>query len=216
MAGSAQLVVLHHTKIKDNSAVIHCISSEYGRRSFLAGVSKSTPTSLFLPLNILDVEVTENPRSDLWRIRNMKAAYPLNGIRNNLYKNTMTLFMSEVLYRVVRDGANEDGLADWLVRSILTLDSLESDFSNYHLRFLLELCGVLGFSPTGEDLAPFAGEHFAQMKRLLECDFAESMLLPLDGQSRNDIASSLLEYIGFHSETRLEARSLKVLREIFC
>ena len=215
MASSARLVVLHLTKIRENSAVIHCISAEYGRRSFLASIPGGA-TALFQPLNIIDAEVSENPRSDLWRIRNIKAAFPLNGIRGNLYKNTITMFISEVLYRVIRDGANEDGLTQWLVGEILTLDSMESDFSNFHLRFLVELCAVLGFSPSPEDFAPFAGEHYADMKSLLERDFASVMLLPLDGKSRNDIASLLLDYIGYHLETRLEVRSLKVLREIFC
>ena len=93
--------------------------------------------ALFLPLNILQAEVTENPKSDLWFARNFVSVTPLNGIRNNIHKNTMTLFMSEVLYRVVKDQTNEDGLADWLKGQILTLDALESDFANFHLMFLL-------------------------------------------------------------------------------
>ena len=34
---------------------------------------------------------------------------------------------------------------------------MESDFSNYPIRFLLELAAALGFSPTFESVAPFVG-----------------------------------------------------------
>jgi len=111
--------------------------------------------ALFLPLNILEADITQNPKSDLWNARGFLALEPLGGIRDNLYKNTIALFMSEVLFRTLKDGANEDGLYEWLLGSILALDALESDWSNFHLRFLLELSGALGFRPTTLDLAPF-------------------------------------------------------------
>ena len=140
MKSKAELIVLNHTKVDDNSIVLHTLSAEYGRRGFLVRVSPKTAMALFLPLNILQAEVTENPKSDLWFARNFVSLAPLNGIRSNIHKNTMTLFMSEVLYRVVKDQTNEDGLADWLKGQILTLDALESDFANFHLMFLLNLC----------------------------------------------------------------------------
>jgi hypothetical protein len=41
------------------------------------------------------------------------------------------------------------------------------------------------------------------------------MLLPLNGEARNEIAELLLRYLSYHTETRIEARSLRVLRELF-
>lgn len=210
-----ELIVLNLTKARENSVVLHTLSASYGRRSFITSVTKGTAMAMFLPLNILEGEVVENPKSDLWRLKGISVKYPLNGIRTNLYKNTMTLFMSEVLYRVVRDGVNEDGLFEWCVRDILTLDAVEADFSNYHLRFLLELCSALGFSPSLEDLAPFAGNHLKDIQKLLELPFAESMLVPLNGTGRNEIAESLLDYISHHTESQLNVQSLKVLGELF-
>lgn len=210
-----ELIVLNLTKVRENSVVLHTLSASYGRRSFITSVTKGTAMAMFLPLNILEGEVVENPKSDLWRLKGISVKYPLNGIRTNLYKNTMTLFMSEVLYRVVRDGVNEDGLFEWCVRDILTLDAVEADFSNYHLRFLLELCSALGFSPSLEDLAPFAGNHLKDIQKLLKLPFAESMLVPLNGTGRNEIAESLLDYISHHTESQLNVQSLKVLGEIF-
>ncbi len=215
MTFRTELIVLGTTKLGEKSLVVHCLTPSLGRRSFLTAVPRGGGMALFLPLNILDGEVSENPKSDLWRVRQLSAVHPLNDIRSSVSKNTITLFMAEVLYRTVRDGVQEDGLFEWCRRSILTLDALRSDFNNYHLRFLLEFAVALGFSPSPADLAPFAGEHLAEIRALLESDFSRAMLLPLNGKSRSEIAESLLRYIGYHSDCSLNVRSLAVLRELY-
>ena len=215
MKSKAELIVLNHTKFGENSIVLHTLSAEYGRRGFLVRVSPKTAMALFLPLNILQAEVTENPKSELWFARNFVSVSPLNGIRNNIHKNTMTLFMSEVLYRVIKDQTNEDGLAEWLKGQILTLDALESDFANFHLMFLLNLCSALGFDPDIAGLAPFTDKHLSQMEALLKRPFTEAMLYPMSGADRNAIAESILKYIEYHTESAVNVRSLAVLREIY-
>ena len=215
MAVSTQMIILATTKVGEKSLVLHTLSAEWGRRSFIVSVSRSSGMTLFLPLNILDAEVIENSRSELWRLRNITASAPLNGIRSDMRKNTITLFMSEVLYRTIKDGANEEGLFSWCVRSVLTLDAMESDFANFHLRWLLELAGALGFSPTAEDIAPFAENHYSAICSLLTLSFADSMLLPLSGEQRNGIAEVLLKYLSYHTESQINIRSLAVLRELY-
>ena len=215
MKSKAELIILNHTKFGENSIVLHTLSSEYGRRGFLVKVSPRTAMALFLPLNILEAEVTENPKANLWYARNFVSVNPLNGIRSNIHKNTMTLFMSEVLYRVVKDQTNEDGLADWLKGQILTLDALQSDFANFHLLFLLNLCAALGFDPDPAGMAPFADKHIVHIQELLKSPFAEALLLPLSGVDRNAIAESILKYIEYHTESAVNIRSLAVLREIY-
>lgn len=215
MTSSTEIIVLNITRIGESSIVLHTLSREYGRKGFVVNVSKRTSASLLLPLNILEADVVENPKTSLWKAQTLTARYPLAGIRSNLYKNTMTLFMSEVLYRSVKEGANEDGLFDWCVRSILTLDAIQSDFSNYHIRFLLELAVALGFSPSAEDLAPFAGEYYPILAAFVGASFPEAMLMPLTGGKRNAIAEILLRYISHHTESALNVRSLSVLRELY-
>lgn len=215
MKTTARLIVLHYTPTGENTLVLHTLSREWGRRGFLVRTGKGAPMALFLPLNILEAEVTENPRSPLARATHIVPAAALNGIRNNLYKNTMTLFLSEVLYRTVKDGACEEGLFEWCERSIRTLDALQSDWSNFHLRFLVEFAGALGFRPGAGDIAPFAGEHLPQLRTLVESGFEETMLLPLSGETRNALCESLLRYLEHHTESAIHVRSLAVLRELF-
>ena len=215
MTTSTELIVLHTTKFGENSLVVHTLSRDYGRRSFLVRGAGRKLMSLFLPLNILEAEIVESSKSSLYTARGLSSAYPLVGIRNSLLKNSVTMFISEVLYRAIKEGASEQGLYEWCRKNILMLDAMESDFSNFHIRFLLELAVVMGFSPQSKDLEHFVGERFPIVEQFMTTSFAESMLIPINGATRNEIAEGVLRYIGFHAESSLNINSLKVLRELF-
>lgn len=216
MVKDTELIVLHTTRTGENSLVVHTLSKEYGRRSFIIkGIGKKSVMSLFLPLNVLEATVVESSRSNLYTMRNPVAKHPLLGVRGNMFKNSMTMFISEVLYRVIKEGAYEQGLFEWCEKNILLLDAMTEDFSNFHLRFLLEFAVILGFSPQAYDLRPFVGDHYPVVERFMTGSFAESMLIPLSGQVRNEIAEEILRYIEFHSESAVNINSLKVLRELF-
>jgi DNA repair protein RecO (recombination protein O) len=215
MTTNTGLIVLHTTKFGENSLVVHTLSRDYGRRSFFVRGALKRQMSLFLPLNILEADIQESSKTNLYTAKNLSARYPLNGIRNNLFKNSMTMFMSEVLFRVLKEGGNEQGLYEWCEKNILMLDAITSDFSNFHIRFLLELTVALGFSPEAKDLGPFVGDHYPIVERFMKESFAESMLIPLSGSIRNELSEEILRYIEFHTESAVNVNSLKVLHELF-
>ena len=215
MTGSTSLILLHTTKFGENSMVLHTLSKEYGRRGFVVRSLNKKMMSMLLPMNILEVTVADSGKSGLLSVRNLMVSCPLMGIRSNLYKNTMTMFLSEVLYRVVKEGTDEPGLYEWCEKQIMLLDAIETDFSNFHIRFLLELAIALGFSPKIDDLRPFLGDNQFIIEKFMSTSFAESMLMPLSGFLRNEICEGVLRYIEYHSESTLTINSLKVLRELF-
>ena len=216
MTKNTELIVLHTTKFGENSIVVHTLSREYGRRSFLMrGVGKKSGMSLFLPLTLLEGYVTESSKSTLWTVKGLVSRHPLMGIRNSIYKNTMTMFMAEVMFRVLKEGVYEHGMYEWCEKNILLLDAIQTDFSNFHIRFLLELAVQLGFRPETTDLMPFVGENHKVVSEFMSSSFAESMLIPLSGTVRNKICEDVLRYIEYHTESTLTINSLKVLRELF-
>lgn len=216
MTVNTEIIVLNTTKVGDNSLVLHTLSREYGRRSFIVkGLGKKSVMSYFQPLNILEADIIESTKSNLFVAKNFVCRYPLAGTRGNLYKNTMTMFISEVLFRTVREGCREEGLFEMCESEILLLDAVQSDFSNFHLRFLLGLAVALGFSPTSSDLAPFVGQHLNTIEKFLTEPFEYTMLIPLSGSSRNEIAEGILRYLEFHTESTINIRSLSVLHDLF-
>ena len=216
MINNTEIIILHTTRYGENSIVVHTLSKEYGRRSFLVrGADRKAVMTLLQPLAILEADITESNKSTLYTARKLTSRYPLLGIRNNIHKNTMTMFLSEVLYRIIKDGAKEEGLFEWCVKEILLLDAMEEDFSNFHLRFLLELSIALGFSPESKDLEPFTGKHFPVVERFLKESMADAMMIPLSGNIRNEIAECILRYIEYHTESAVNISSLKVLRDLY-
>ena len=213
MTTATRIIVLNTTKVGDKSLVVHALSRELGRRSFIVSAGGRMGGALWQPLSVLDCEVLENPKSDLWRLHGVSAVYPLAGMRGDVGRSAVCMFIAEVLYRAVREGA-EPGLYDWCERSILTLDALSGQYANYHLRWLLELCSAMGFTPSLEDLAPFAEDHLQDMAVLLG-PYEGALLLPLTGKARSEIAGALLDYLSSHLEYRLNIRSLAVLGELF-
>ena len=212
---TTELIVLHITKFGENSLVVHTLSRDYGRRSFLVRGAGRKSMSLFLPLNILEAEIVESSKSSLYTARGLSSASPLVGIRNSILKNSVTMFISEVLYRTIKEGTSEPDLYEWCRRNVIMLDAMQSDFSNFHIRFLLELAVVMGFSPQSTDLEHFVGQHYQKVMEFMKAPFAESMLIPMNGVMRNEIAEGILKYIEVHTESSINVNSLKVLRELF-
>lgn len=215
MKGSIEFIVLNYTKIRDNSIVLHTLSEEYGRRGFIVNIKQKTSMARFLPLNILEGDVVENPKSNLWTLKNISTRTPLSGIRDNMYKNTISLFISEVLFKTLKEDASEDGLFGWCISEIMTLDSLDSLWSNFHIRFLLGLCAALGFRPTFNDIAPFAEDNQDELKAFMSSTFEEAMQIPLSGEKRSAICSDIIRYLEFHTESAINIKSLEILKEIF-
>ncbi len=215
MISADRLIVLNTTRTGENSLVLHCLSRRLGRRSFIVSAGSKAPRAFFQPLSLLDVEVIENPRSDLWRLRSMAAESPLNSLRGNPVKNAVSLFMSEVLYRVMRSGTGDAAFFDWCALQVRLFDSLAAHYASFHLCFLLDLCRELGFAPGPEALAPFAGNYLKPLSAFCEADRASALLMPLKGEDRSAMAAVLLQYLAYHADCNLEVKSLDVLREIF-
>lgn len=209
-----QIIILNTTKFGENSVILHCISKTYGRRGFIVkSAGKSNP--FFQPLNILDCEIAENPKSSLFGAGSFFSAHPLTGIRGNYAKNAISIFVAEVLFRAIHEGSQDSGLYDWCVSEILLLDALEKDFANFHIRFLMDFAAALGFSPSLEALLPFMDNAATVAAEMVSGNFADSMLVRLSGAQRNELCARILKYIESHIESPLNIRSLQVLGELF-
>ena len=216
MLNSTEFILLHTTRYGEQSIILHTLSKEYGRKGFFVkSIPRRSATSLLFPLSILEADIVENGKSRLITARNPVSRHPLMSIRNDIRKTAISMFISEVLYRVVREGMSDPELYAMCEKDILLLDALEADFSNFHIYFLMELANVLGFGPEPAALEPFLGEHTSLAARFMSLPVPEAMLVPMSGETRNEIAGELLKYMEYHTESAINVNSLKVLHEIF-
>ena len=100
MLTNSQIIVLHTIKHGDNGLVVQAYSATSGRVALYLRISPKNKVILsnLHRLNILDV-VTYSSGSSMPLIKEMVPALKLDSLRTNIYKNTIAIFLSELLYK---------------------------------------------------------------------------------------------------------------------
>ena len=128
-------IVLHALKYSDTSAVVTIYTERFGRAAYMVygvgGKRAVCRPALLQPLSLVELEVVHRPGKDLQRIREMRMAYPLEDLPFNPVKNSIALFLSEVLYRVLRRSEADGDLYAFLERSVLALDGGKGRMSDF-------------------------------------------------------------------------------------
>ena len=124
---TSRIIVLHLTKYGDSSLVVHAIDSQKGRCSYMlrgAGRSKHVTVGAFHNLAVLDIVSVESPKSSMAYLKEYEPAIPLDSLRSDVVKNSIALFISELLYRTIVEQNSDDRLFTWLCDAIARLDAL--------------------------------------------------------------------------------------------
>ena len=215
------MILLHTTKYGDSSIILHGFTREQGRKSFIIrGVGKkkgSNSTALLHPLSILETELRPGADYSIAQLKDYSAKYPLHSLRSNVIKNTIAIYMSELLYRTLRDSEGDPALYDFIEKAILTLNSLEGSTPNFHIWFTIKYISMLGFMPDSSSL--FAFEIFGPLHRELLAKFLttgieELLLLPLKRETRNEFIETLVKFLEQSLGQRIEIKSLNVLHQV--
>ena len=236
----AQGIVLHTIKYGDSSLVAYVLTDAAGRQSYMVqGVrsckGKGNKTALLQPMFLVEFEAVRGGRSHMDRIKEAKLLHPLQHIPFDIRKSTISLFMAEVLYKLVREVEPDSTLFGFVKESVLVLDGLESGISNFHLWFLVQLSRFLGFYPAnryaeGDCFDIIEGcftatqpDHSMIMNRP-NSRLLDTMLyhspdklgeVALPRTQRADFLASLLLYYGYHLDTINNIQSIKILGELF-
>ncbi len=149
MISKSRIIVLHTIKHGDNGIVVQGYSNTNGRVALYFRVSAKNKISVsnLHRLNILDV-VTYSNGSSMPSIREMESVSRLGSIRTNIYKNTIAIFLSELIVKCIQETETNLQMFNFLSSSINILEHLESGYANFHIHFMVHLCKMMGFMPT--------------------------------------------------------------------
>ena len=149
MVREYQIIVLHTIKCSNSGVVVQCYSNANGRESlFLRCSSKNgSKLSVFHKLNILDIVTTSNPKSNMATIKEYAQPYKLYSLRDDIYKNSISLFISELLYKILKESEQNTTLYNYICSSIQILEHLNYGVANFHLSFITHLCTIIGYKP---------------------------------------------------------------------
>ena len=237
----ARAIVLNTLKYGESSMVAYLLTDTLGRQNYMVqGLGKGGPRkggkgALFQPMFLLDIIGLESSKTQMDRIKEVALAKPLQSIPFDVRKSSVALFMSELLYKIVKEVEPQSPLFDYVWHSVEALDALEDGVYNFHLWFLVGLSKFLGFYPAGDwcegavfdieggtftTTPPRSGlyitpENTLLLHRLMNTEADQLATLALSRRQRTDFIESLLAYFGYHLDTRHRVQSLRILGEIF-
>ena len=144
-------IVLHQVKYSESSVIAKIYTELFGLQSYMIrGIhSKKSKikSALLQHLTLVDLVVYHKAKSNIHNIKEIKIAYPFQSIPYNIHKSSITIFLNEILYHVIKEEEANDDLFKFLFNAIQILDLKESQFASFHYLFLIQLSKYLGFYP---------------------------------------------------------------------
>ncbi|WP_372793481.1 DNA repair protein RecO [Lutibacter sp.] len=237
MIETTKAIVLNTIKYGDTSLITTCYTQKSGVKTYmLRGVLKAKKAKIksayFQPLMQLNLTANHNNKGNLNSIRDLEVSNFYNAIYTDIKKQTIALFLAEILYYSIREEEQNSTLFQYLESSFLWLDA-HDNISNFHLLFLLNLTKYLGFYPeTGNvensyfDLLEgrftkhhnyntVTGDNLVQFKKLLGINFDVIHQVNFNAENRQAVLSILVQYYELHLEGFKKPKSLEILKSVF-
>jgi DNA repair protein RecO (recombination protein O) len=243
MSGSTssfRIVVLHTIKYKENGIIVQCYSERGGRESFFMKYSAKSKSRINIsslhPLAILEIQLSSHKMGSIDTIKEVVPVIKLTSLRSDIVKSSIALFISELIYKSVREVEANSALYTFLSESIDMLNRIEKGVANFHPWFTVNFCRHAGYSPdikrepSGELFDIVSARYVSKEGPETIClDNTDTALLysffitppekletiKITGKRRYTFTSQIIKYLGFHSGTDLKIESLDVLHEVF-
>lgn len=236
MVTTNKAIVLSAIKYSDYDLIVKCYTEEGLRSYFIKGIfrhkkGKLTP-AFFLPLTQLELTANYNQKRTLHFIKEAKVHYPYASVLTDVLKQTIVVFLSEVLTSALREEESSPKLYSYLETSLQWLDTHHRT-SNFHLVFLMHLMKHLGFYPDKDSKALYfdlvegkftdqitsnyflSGENLVHFRALLGINFDVMHTLNFNKTIRQNLLEIVIQYFELHLPGFRTPRSLEVLKTVF-
>lgn len=234
---NTKAIVLSALKYGDTSLIVKCFTQEEGLKTYLIrGVLSAKKGKLkagyFQVLNQLNLIANHNTKGSLNSLKEVHVSHPYTSIYTNIVKQSITLFLAEVVANAIKEEEKNEQLFAYLENSLIWFDN-EATIANFHLLFLLNLTKFLGFYPNittyklGFDLLEgefttskhqkntISGDELHQFKKLLNISFEELKEINFNKYQRQTVLQVILKYYELHLDGFRNPKSLAVLETVF-
>jgi len=211
----------------------------YGLKSYIINGVRTRKakikSNILQPLSMLDMGVYNRDKRSLQRLKYANAINPGSQIGLDMVKGSLAIFIAEVMLRTIREEEPNQSLFDFLVQFIGDLETEDGSVSNYHLLFMLELTGYLGFYPSPPtsgstcyfdkregvfcEEVPQHGDWMDEessglMQRIMEANTGNISSVKLSSAQRNDLANHMIAFYNLHLDANIEIKSHKILQMV--
>ncbi len=237
MIQKTHAIVIHAIKYAESDLIVHCFTKDFGLKSYyLKGILNTKKSKLkksyFLPLNVLEIVAFHNNKGQLNLIKEAQILQPYRTLHTDIFKQSIVLFISEILNQTLKEELHEEQLFDFLVESFQKLDHL-NQVSNFHLNFVVNLIKYLGFAPVFEENAKvfdmvegkflnqpistifIENEELKWFVSILYSNTYNENEVIFNRKQRNELLERIIQYMGLHLPNFKKPKSIVVLKELF-
>jgi DNA repair protein RecO (recombination protein O) len=235
-------IVLRAVKYGESSLVVTIFTAQQGVAAYMVkGVrsasARSNRAGTFHPAALLELVVYQQAEKNMQYLREYNPAYIYQSVQENVVKNTIVLFSTEILLRMLPERAPLPALFDFAFEYFVTLDkSPLQDVGNYPLFFIIRCSSILGYELTGTFCAatPYlnlqeggfttdtpaapsaASDEDAKVLSALLVTETYSQLkdIPMNAAMRLRLTDWYIMFLQQHTQHMGNIRSLPVLRTI--
>lgn len=240
MIEKTRAIVLHHLKYSESSIIVTLYTESFGRVSCMINGIRSTKSKqkmgLIQALFLLETDIYYKQGRNVQNIKELRLCEVYHAIPFDIGKGTMALFISEILYKVLRSEEPDRQLFEFIFHAVIYFDSLNQGAANFHLWFLVNLLPHLGFKLENNhsELYPWFNMKTGNFTSFRPSfpntpDLEESLFLSkligqtadnfhqfaITGNIRARLLELLVEYYTLHIEGLGTINSLKILKEIY-
>lgn len=213
-------IVFRFTRFGESSIIVSIFTELFGLQSYIVnGVrSKSVKSriALYQPLTLLELVVYYRDTAAIKRIKEIKCIHPYQTLQSDVRKAALAMFINEVINRAVKEETHTQEICEFLISSLITLDTMTQAVENFHLIFLLKLSRYLGFG--AQQVIELLGGRITDplieqvLLKLIQCEYQSNLIITND--QRREILTLLVAFYNEHSGLLGEMKSIQVLKEI--
>lgn len=239
MLATTQGFVFRTTPYSETSVIAKIFTLHYGIMSFMIkGVRSSkgrNKQNLLQPLSYIDISFYYNHKAEIQYIKELKPAKQWNTIPFDCSKTTIIFFMTELLYKTIREEEANLPLFKHIATSLNTLDNQTEALGNFPITFMISTAKLLGIEPRNnydnlhtlfnlnEGCFVTPPSIFENANNILDNNTSLALYQYLSYPAnnicmpyiqRNAVLKSLLQYYKIHFENLSDFQSHIILHEV--
>ncbi len=236
MLVSTRGIVIRNVKYSESSVISKMYTRTLGMQSYIIqGIHSpkaSIKPSLLQAMTLLDLVAYHNKLKDLHRLKEAKPSPILESLPFDVNKSSIGLFMSEVIYKTIKEEEHNEPLFDFIEECIIYLDRSASPEPLLPLHFMLELSRHLGFYPhnnidedscyfqlkdgyfspnSGRETEVISPPHSQHLSSMLGVPLEQLKEINIPRASRQYLLESMCTYYSLHVPGFTHIKSLQVL-----
>ncbi|MBK8088291.1 MAG: DNA repair protein RecO [Chitinophagaceae bacterium] len=240
---TTKAVILRTVKYGETSLIISAYTELYGLQSYIVqGVRTSSKkgagkANYFQPGSMLELIVYHHDLKNLQRIKDFKWSYLYEQLFADVIKNSVLLYMVELLQKCVKQPENNPDLFYFIEDALMQLDkSGDAVTANFPLYFALHLTNFFGFQINTEEADKYDipdlqegnfvstypqhvyyvdGKTVELIRELLKAMQPHELIeIPMNYLQRRQLLETLETYYALHIPEFGKLKTLPVLQQI--